>query len=51
MCRRPCWYYSGQLHSSSAGGSFAQGGMEGVLLPAPPLDADPALDPEPPLDP
>jgi len=25
--------------------------MEGVLLPAPPLDADPALDPDTPLDP
>lgn len=35
---------SGQLHSSLAGGSAVQGEMDGVLLPAPPLDPDPPLD-------
>lgn len=35
-CRRR--QYSGQLHSSSAGHSAAQGGMEGVTLPALLLD-------------
>jgi hypothetical protein len=32
------------LHSSSAGHSAAQGGMEGVTLPALLLDPDPPLD-------
>ncbi len=47
----------GQLHSSLKGGSFVQGGMEDVLLPAPLTDADPLLDTAPllgaapPLDP
>jgi len=41
----------GQLHNSLAGGNPGQAGMDDVLLPAPPLDADAALDPDPPLDP
>jgi len=42
---------SGQLQSWLAGGNSGQAGMDDVLLPAPPLDADAALDPDPPLDP
>jgi hypothetical protein len=34
-----------QLHNSLAGGKAEQGGMDEVLLRAPPLDPDPPLDP------
>jgi hypothetical protein len=34
-----------QLHNSLAGGNSGQTGMDDVLLPAPPLDADAAPDP------
>jgi hypothetical protein len=34
-----------QLHNSLAGGNSGQIGMDDVLLPAPPLDADAAPDP------
>jgi hypothetical protein len=30
----------GQLHSSLNGGSLEQGGIDGLMAPAPPLDAD-----------
>ena len=42
---------SGQKHSSLAGGNAEQTGMDGVMLPAPPLDPYPPLDPDAPLDP
>jgi hypothetical protein len=32
----------GQLHSSLNGGSLEQGGIDGLMAPAPPLDADDA---------
>ena len=34
----------GQLHSSLNGGSLEQGGIDGLMAPAPPLDADTPLD-------
>ncbi|MFZ1151549.1 MAG: hypothetical protein WAR76_17720 [Xanthobacteraceae bacterium] len=34
----------GQLHSSLNGGSLEQGGIDGLMAPAPPLDAAPLLD-------
>jgi hypothetical protein len=34
-----------QLHSSLNGGSLEQGGIDGLMAPAPPLDADTLLDP------
>ena len=33
-----------QLHSSLNGGSLEQGGIDGLMAPAPPLDADTPLD-------
>jgi len=39
-----------QLHSSLNGGSLPHGGMDGLMAPAPPLDADTPLDAAPPLD-
>jgi len=47
----------GQLHNSLNGGSLPHGGMDELMPPAPPLDADTPLDPAPllnvetPLDP
>jgi hypothetical protein len=40
----------GQLHSSLNGGSLEQGGIDGLMAPAPPLDADTLLDAVAPLD-
>jgi hypothetical protein len=40
----------GQLHSSLNGGSLEQGGIDGLMAPAPPLDADEPLDAAPLLD-
>ena len=40
-----------QLHSSLAGRKSGHGGMDDVLLPAPPLDADAALEPDTAVDP
>jgi hypothetical protein len=40
-----------QLHNSLAVGKPPQAGMDVVLTPAPPPDADAAADPDPPLDP
>jgi len=40
-----------QLHNSLAVGKPPQAGMDDVLAPAPPPDADAAADPDPPLDP
>jgi hypothetical protein len=40
----------GQLHSSLNGGSLEQGGIDGLMAPAPPLDADTPLDAAPLLD-
>ena len=40
----------GQLHSSLNGGSLLQGGIDGLMAPAPPLDADTPLDAALPLD-
>jgi hypothetical protein len=40
-----------QLHTSLAVGKPPQAGMDVVLTPAPPPDADAAADPDPPLDP
>src|SRR6516225_11462321 len=34
----------GQSHSSLNGGSLLQGGIDGLMAPAPPLDADTPLD-------
>jgi hypothetical protein len=34
----------GQLQSSLNGGSLLQGGIDGLMAPAPPLDADTPLD-------
>ena len=34
----------GQLQSSLNGGSLEQGGIDGLMAPAPPLDADTPLD-------
>lgn len=34
--------FAGQLHSSLNGGSLEQGGIDGLMAPAPPLDADDA---------
>jgi hypothetical protein len=39
-----------QLHSSLNGGSLEQGGIDGLMAPAPPLDPDPPLDAAPLLD-
>jgi len=39
-----------QLHSSLNGGSLEQGGIDGLMAPAPPLDADMPLDAALPLD-
>jgi len=39
-----------QLHSSLNGGSLLQGGIDGLMAPAPPLDADTPLDAALPLD-
>ena len=39
-----------QLHSSLNGGSLEQGGIDGLMAPAPPLDADTPLDEAPLLD-
>jgi hypothetical protein len=39
-----------QLHSSLNGGSLEQGGIDGLMAPAPPLDADTPLDATPLLD-
>ena len=36
---------AGQLHSSLNGGSLEQGGIDGLMAPAPPLDADTLPDP------
>jgi hypothetical protein len=36
-----------QLHSSLNGGSLEQGGIDGLIAPAPPLDADTPLDAAP----
>jgi hypothetical protein len=41
----------GQLHNSLAGGKVEQGGIDDVLLRAPPLDPEPPLDPDLLLDP
>jgi hypothetical protein len=38
------------LHSSLNGGSLEQGGIDGLMAPAPPLDADTPLDAAPLLD-
>jgi hypothetical protein len=40
-----------QLHNSLAGGKVEQGGIDDVLLEAPPLEPDAPLDPDPPLVP
>jgi hypothetical protein len=37
--------FAGQLHSSLNGGSLEQGGIDGLLAPAPPLDVDTLCDP------
>jgi hypothetical protein len=37
--------FAGQLHSSLNGGSLEQGGIDGLMAPAPPLDADTLPDP------
>jgi hypothetical protein len=39
-----------QLHSSLNGGSLEQGGMDELIPPAPPVDADTLLDATPLLD-
>ena len=39
-----------QLHSSLNGGSLEQGGIDGLMAPEPPLDADTPPDAAPPLD-
>ena len=39
-----------QLHSSLNGGSLEQGGIDRLMAPAPPLDADTPLDAAPLLD-
>jgi hypothetical protein len=38
----PCAALLDQLHSSWNGGSLEQGGIDGLMAPAPPLDADDA---------
>jgi hypothetical protein len=38
------------LHSSLNGGSLEQGGIDGLIPPAPPLDPDTPLDAAPLLD-
>jgi hypothetical protein len=40
----------GQLHSSLNGGSLEHRGIDGLMAPAPPLDADTPLDAAPLLD-
>ena len=42
--------FAGQLHSSLNGGSLEQGGIDGLMAPAPPLDGDTPLDAAPLLD-
>ena len=44
------WRLFSQLHSSLNGGSLEQGGIDGLMVPAPPLDADTLLDAVPLLD-
>ena len=44
------WRLFSQLHSSLNGGSLEQGGIDRLMAPAPPLDADTPLDAAPPLD-
>jgi|GraSoiStandDraft_60_1057301.scaffolds.fasta_scaffold2213722_1 hypothetical protein len=36
--------FTGQLHSSLNGGSLEHGGIDGLMAPAPPLDADTPLE-------
>jgi hypothetical protein len=45
LAAMPC-----QLHSSLNGGSLEQGGIDGLMAPAPPLDTDTPLDAAPLLD-
>jgi hypothetical protein len=40
----------GQSHNSLNGGSLEQGGIDGLMAPAPPLDAETPLDAAPRLD-